>query len=145
MFTPFDQDCYPVYESWFSDSETRRWLQPPSKRLLDYVTKTPGVFCWMIQDEDQMVGYVQMDRQPDGSAAISYAVNPQLRQRGYGKAILQALLQRSEARQFTVISAGTEVENVASQRCLASVGFSLPQAVPDAGGFLNFVYSNVER
>jgi len=58
------------------------------------------------------------------TCAISFAVNPTERQKGYGTAILHALIDQPELKNVKIFEAGVEPENTGSIRTLEATGFT---------------------
>ncbi len=72
----------------------------------------------------------------DDTGYEALAVRPDLCGKGFGTAMLQALLATPEAKQAKNISGGVDPENLASVRCHEKAGF-LPQSDgPDYEGFV---------
>jgi RimJ/RimL family protein N-acetyltransferase len=72
------------------------------------------------------------------TGSIAFVVDPALRRRGFGRAMITALIRVPELRFVELFEAGVEPENTASRRCLEAAGFHprLPQ--PDFEGMLYF-------
>jgi RimJ/RimL family protein N-acetyltransferase len=140
-FHPLDTAGYHFYSTWFRDPELARRIEPPTQEWLHYVTTMPGVYAWLIYHAMTPVGQVQLDTTPEHRGTIAFAVNPALRQRGYGTAILRALLTRPEAARLHQIDAAVEPDNTASRRCLVMAGFVLLSDCPDDDGFLHYIYA----
>lgn len=73
---------------------------------------------------------------PTGS--IAFVIDPALRGRGLGRAMITALLSQSELEDVELFEAGVRPDNVASRRCLAAVGFRLRCEQPDFEGMLYY-------
>lgn len=73
---------------------------------------------------------------PTGS--IAFVVDPLLRRRGLGRAMIRALFARPELRLVELFEAGVEPENVASRRCLEAAGFRMHSDQPDFEGMLYY-------
>lgn len=74
----------------------------------------------------QVVGKAGFHGPPDGAGMVEvgYAVRPELRRRGYGRAALEALLRRAAIEQrVRVVRASISPNNVASLRLVAQYGF----------------------
>jgi RimJ/RimL family protein N-acetyltransferase len=140
-FIPLDETGLYTLESWFNDAELGYRYAHPTRIWLDYVRLQPGVYAWMILESGVPVGHLQLDTQDNASGYIGFVVNPKLRNRGYGQRILHAFLARPEARHLGRILGMTEVDNVASHRCMEAVGFQRQDGAPDEEGFLTFVYT----
>jgi ribosomal protein S18 acetylase RimI-like enzyme len=72
------------------------------------------------------------------TGSIAFAVDPALRRRGVGRAMIAALLARPELAFVALFEAGVEPENVACRRCLEAAGFSVHSPEPDYEGMLYY-------
>jgi hypothetical protein len=138
---PFGSDQLPVVEPWFEDVDTQRGLGGPGwpSLMLDLANDLLGGFrgavetgryVWLTWDGDRPVGFIDCsttDRGttweggPDGrgvtatipvpSANISYLVDPAVRQRGYGIAMLLESLVAPELAHIELFAAGIESGN----------------------------------
>ncbi len=72
------------------------------------------------------------------TGSIAFAVDPDRRRRGLGRAMIGALMRRPELRQVELFEAGVEPENIASRRCLEAAGFRLRSDRPDFEGMLYY-------
>jgi RimJ/RimL family protein N-acetyltransferase len=73
---------------------------------------------------------------PTGS--IAFVVDPDLRRRGLGRAMITALTHWSELRFDELFEAGVEPENTASRRSLEAAGFHPRSQWPDFEGMLYY-------
>lgn len=166
---PFGYDELTIVEPWFSDPDTQRWLGGPGwpRQELELASRPPGEYRGARETGrygfigwcgDEPVGYIDcgtLDRWttweggPSGrgvvesievpSCAIAYVVDPGRRRRGYGAAMLTALMARPELAQVELFGAGVEEGNVASMRCLEVVGFLRYRDEPDWEGYVYYV------
>jgi RimJ/RimL family protein N-acetyltransferase len=74
---------------------------------------------------------------PAGS--IAFVIDPDFRLRGFGTAMVGALLDRPELGEVELFGAGVEPENVASVGCLRAAGFRLQAEEPDFEGMLYYL------
>ncbi len=81
---------------------------------------------------------------PGPAAAITYVVDPTLRRRGYGQALIQALLDLDELAHLRVFATGVEPDNTASIRCITGAGFRPIDATPDWEGIV-YYYARSRR
>lgn len=51
IFEPLDHSHLPVLKSWFSDSDTKRWVEEPSDRLVSYINSEPQYYAWIAAQE----------------------------------------------------------------------------------------------
>lgn len=144
-FTPLDEAGFIMLRSWFSDPELRRRFEYPTRIWFDYVCNEPNVYGWLIQDGNFVVGHLQLDINTEQTGYIGFYVNPKLRNKGYGKRILDAFLERPEVSSLNKIVAEAEVNNVASHRCLQSAGFIQEVNEPNREGFLSFIYATTKK
>lgn len=71
---------------------------------------------------------------PTGS--IAFVIDPALRGRGLGRAMIAALFSRPGLRPVELFEAGVEPANAASRHCLEASAFHLRSAWPDFEGML---------
>lgn len=137
-----EQSDLPTLQTWFEDAELRRRLggMLPLQKYFDYVQSEADYFAWMALEGDTPVGAAFIQVEPGEPQSFAFLVNPGLRSQGYGRLIVQQLMARPEAALVEVWKVGIEPDNLASQRCLASVGFGLENRAEDEEGFLQYVF-----
>jgi RimJ/RimL family protein N-acetyltransferase len=72
------------------------------------------------------------------TGAIAFVIAPELRGHGLGRAMIAAMITRSELRDAELFEAGVESRNTASRRCLGATGFELGSERPDIEGMLYY-------
>jgi GNAT superfamily N-acetyltransferase len=108
-------------------SEARRKAVEEHQQLLSEGLRTPGHHLWTAYEGDQPVGdlWLHIEAKPDGLHAFGYAfeVRPNLRRRGYGRAIAVAVEQK--CREMSVVAIGLTVfgPNRAAQSLYEDLGF----------------------
>jgi RimJ/RimL family protein N-acetyltransferase len=165
---PFSRDQLPLVEAWFEDSGTQRWLGGPGwpRMAIDLANAPFGEFRGAMETgrhrflawgDESPVGYVDCgttDRWatweggPGGrgvvnvieepSGGIAYVIDPELRRKGYGVAMLLELIRMPGLGHVTLFAAGVEPENTASVRCLLSAGFHALDPASDWEGFVYY-------
>jgi RimJ/RimL family protein N-acetyltransferase len=142
ILVPMEQSDLPTLQAWFEDEELSRWLGGtlPLQQYFDYVQSEVNYFAWMAIEGDTPVGAAFMQVEPSEPQGFAFLVKPELRSRGYGRLIVQKLMAQPEASAATEWKVGIKVGNIASQRCLDSVGFVPESGVADEEGFLQYVY-----
>src|SRR5215210_1953778 len=89
-------------------SEARRQAAEDHERLLPEGVRTPGHYLWTAYEAGEPVGdlWLHVETKPDGLHAFGYGieVRPELRRRGYGRAITAAAEQK--CREMNVVSIG---------------------------------------
>jgi RimJ/RimL family protein N-acetyltransferase len=123
-----------------------------------------GAYRYLARREGRPFGYVDcgtFDRctvyggeGPDGpiitdtiyvaAGSIAFVVDPALRRRGLGLAIITALTRQPELRSVELFEAGVEPDNTASRRCLEAAGFRLRSPQRDFEGMLYYRASRGE-
>ena len=127
-------------EAWFEDPDVRVRLGGalPVREWCEFVANEPDYYAFMAWDGDSPVGFAAFEVYEDRWASMFHLVGPQFRNRGYGKAILRAVLALPEVERLEWIEASVEPDNVASIRCYRWAGFEQPSPEPDQEGFLTF-------
>jgi RimJ/RimL family protein N-acetyltransferase len=117
-----------------------------------------GAYRYLARSQCRAIGYVDcgtFDRctvyggdGPDGpiitdtvdvpTGSVAFVVDPGLRRRGLGRAMITALMRRPELRFVELFEAGVEPENLASRRCLEAAGFRSAGRQPDVEGMLYY-------
>ena len=72
------------------------------------------------------------------TGSIAFVIDPALRGRGLGRAMIATLTVRPELRLVELFEAGVEPQNIASRRCLEAAGFQLRSVEPDFEGMLYY-------
>lgn len=123
IFEPLDHSHLPVIKNWFSDSDTQRWVEEPSDRLVSYINSEPQYYAWVATQESEAVGLVFCEIEKE-VGSVYLIVNPGLRRRGYSRRILHQLKRRPEIAGASALIAEIDPKNVASLVCFRSAGFS---------------------
>lgn len=141
VLVPMKQADLSTLQSWFEDKELSKRLggMLPLQKYFDYVQSESNYFAWMALEGDTPVGAVFMENEAGEPQSFAFLVKPELRSGGYGKRILQKLMAQPELSNAEEWKVGIEPDNIASQRCLASVGFVPESGIEDAEGFLQYI------
>jgi GNAT superfamily N-acetyltransferase len=108
-------------------SEARRQAAEEHQQLLPEGLRTSGHYLWTAYEGDRSVGdlWLHVEAKSDGLHAFGYAfeVRPELRRRGYGRAITAAAEQK--CREMNVVTIGLTVfgPNKAAQSLYEDLGF----------------------
>lgn len=135
IFEPLDHSHLPVLKSWFSDSDTKRWVEEPSDRLVSYINSEPQYYAWIAAQESETVGLVLCEIEKE-VGSVYLVVNPGSRGRGYGRRILHLLKRRPEIAGASALIAEIDPKNVASLTCFRSAGFSEESEIPGEEGLV---------
>ena len=112
-----------------------RYLAEVEGRVLGYIDCGTFDRCTVYAGEGAD-GPIITDSMDVATGSIAFVVDPQLRRRGLGRAMIVAVMGRPELRSVALFEAGVEPENTASRRCLQAAGFHLRSARPDLEGML---------
>ena len=143
-FCLLDESGLRMYHTWFQDTELRRRIEPPTLQWFNYVSNTLGIYSWILYDGNTPVGQLQLDTYANNTGNVGLVVNPKLRNQGYGKKILKALLLRSEVTRLDQLEVTIEPDNLASLRCFQQTGFIQASVEPDNEGFLHLIYKPID-
>ncbi len=109
-------------------TEEMRWLSRYRLGQLQAVPDRAGWLTSVVVDDDHgwAVGHAGFHGPPDERrmVEIGYSVVPELRRRGYARAILVELLRRADAEpEVAVVRASIRPDNAASNATIAGFGF----------------------
>ena len=68
-FHSVGEPVFEILKTWFADPELIRRIEFPTARWFDYVRHTPGVYAWLIFDENTPVAHVQFDIEDTNNAS----------------------------------------------------------------------------
>jgi RimJ/RimL family protein N-acetyltransferase len=83
------------------------------------------------------IGFVDAEKETNGRAYVGIIIDPDLRDRGYGRRMLHAVRALPELR-GSVLNATVAPDNQAAIRCLLQAGFAQSSPELDDEGFLEF-------
>jgi RimJ/RimL family protein N-acetyltransferase len=138
-FVPMDEKQRSIFASWFEDKETARWLGYPDNEWLEYVTRTPDCFAWMVYEGDIPVAEIDYYFDGDEVGGLCFAVNPTLRRQGFARKMLEEFMGREAFKEVRCFRAWVDHENEVSCRLLESSGFTVLVTQPDDQGYLGYV------
>lgn len=141
MLAPVVRADLALLVEWFKDAETAVRLGgmlPLDEQVEAMVKGIPGQENWLVYDDETPVGYACLETCADRSASVAVLVRPDMRKKGYGKAILDAVVEQALVAGVERINGYVESDNTACGRTLARAGFAMT-AGPDEDGF--FTYS----
>lgn len=136
-FVPLDEAGFLTYQSWFADDELRRRFEYPTRIWFEYLS-SPKANGWLIYQVDSPVGFVQLDITDELIGYFSVTVVAPLRNRGYGRRILRAMMAHPAAQAVRRFSAGVEMDHDACRHCLLAADFTPDSAAPDHEGFIYY-------
>jgi RimJ/RimL family protein N-acetyltransferase len=119
---PFRPSDLPIYQNWFSDPETRRWISRPDERWQAHVLLSGRSACWVLEDSGDLSGLLQVDWDENRRAFVSVVVDPAKRGRGLGTRLLRWFLAHHSHR-FEVLTASVAPDNRPSLALALRCGF----------------------
>jgi RimJ/RimL family protein N-acetyltransferase len=140
VLRPLAEADVSTLEAWLEDPDVRRRLGGalPVREWCEFVADEPDYYALMAWDRDSPVGFAAFEVYEDRWATMFHLVGLQFRNRGYGKAILRAVLALPEVERLEWVEASVEPDNEASIRCYRWAGFEQPSPEPDQEGSLTF-------
>lgn len=127
-----------ILDEWFKDKELMDRLGGilPLQDWFGFVQENPNYYTWMVYSKGTAVGQISLEISSDNSASISILTNPALLNQGYGKKMINTLLQRPEISTVEIIKVGIEQDNIVSRHIFKQVGF-IEEGI-DEDNFINF-------
>ncbi|OBA08476.1 acetyltransferase [Bacillus subtilis] len=125
-----------ILKNWFENEDTRRRMDAMLP-LETWYERVSG-------DEDDTILMAYDGQLPAGMAVIEFGekrtyigliVNPLYRLQGYGKQILNKLLNEPDFSHVREWTASIEEDNQISLACFQAVGFKLEETEPDDDGY----------
>lgn len=147
QFVTLTTEHLPQIEAWFDDPQTQRYLGGRDwvRRAIKLMHISPremyrgkrivARYVWVVYNESQPVGLLDIESYADGSAGFAFVVAPEARGRNIGSRILSHFGEMEELRNVQKFVSDVEPENAASRRCLEKAGF-LVAKTPNEEGML---------
>jgi RimJ/RimL family protein N-acetyltransferase len=127
-------------EPWFDDRETQRWLggREWPRRLLVLARQSNRV-ALLYTHARRPIGLLDLERFPDGRAAVAVVVSPEHRGRGVATAMLGSIFDLAEAKGVGEAVGEVEFGNTAGERCIRAAGFVRDVEAVTSERFLRFL------
>lgn len=139
----FNENDIETLQTWFEDSEVQRRLDGmlPLHEWFKYVKSSTGYQVWMgLGESGQSIGIIMVEQDTDFTGNIALIVNPILRGKGYGRALIEQVMVLSETQSIKKWFAGIEEDNIACLKCFQSVGYLFEDSKPDEDGYYSLIY-----
>lgn len=139
----FKENDIETLQTWFEDSEVQRRLDGmlPLHEWFKYVKASTGYQVWMgLGESGQSIGIIMVEQDTDFTGNIALIVNPILRGKGYGRALIEQVMVLSETQSIKKWFAGIEEDNIACLKCFQSVGYLFEDSKPDEDGYYSLIY-----
>jgi RimJ/RimL family protein N-acetyltransferase len=139
QFQPLRGDLLDLVDCWFDDQQTRRWLGGRGWAAASMALADPpnGRHVLGAFRDSTLVGMLDVECTPDGSASFALVVDPQCRREGLGKQMIRTMLHHPLFARVTRFWCGVEDGNVASARLTLSCGF-VPVSMSSESGFVDY-------
>ncbi len=141
-FVKFTHDHVALYAQWCEEPETKRWLGTPTQEWLDYVLTTDLSFTWIVYDDEQPIGQLQIDPLEDDPtvAQVTILVAPEQRRRGYARRMITGIHEHPALTHIVRFYARIEWENTASAALFMSMGYTPDTSERDEYGYVNYSF-----
>lgn len=106
---------------FFHDSSELAWEQHQSWFHKTYLSGGPAA-CFVLESDDEIIGYCRLDRADDGASLLSLALHPSVQGRGLGKRMLREVMSLQS--RGGVLRGEVLETNGASLALFRSLGFS---------------------
>lgn len=130
-------------KGWFEDAEVQRRLEgmQPLSEWYNYVASKEDYQVWTALDENkQPIGIVMVEQESNYVGYIALVINPILRGKGYGKALVKKVMSLPSTQSIKKWIANIETDNIACLKCFESVGYSFENSIPDEDGYYLLIY-----
>jgi len=128
-----------LLREWFKDPETAARLggMLPLEEWFENTKSLAGQANWLAYDGEAPVGHACLESYADGSASFALLVRPDLRRKGWGKRLAEAVIAHAKETGVTILNGYAEGDNAASIKLMESAGFR-QTAGPDEDGFYTY-------
>lgn len=137
---PFSTDHIEMVEEWVDHPESRVSGMKPVSRYYEFQRDAPNYWNWVAFEGNTPVAFGGFEINDRGDACLLILVAPDLRGRGYGRAVIGKLLETPEIRMASRVCCGCERTHEAAVRCVTSAGFVRYETDPEWPEFDNYVY-----
>lgn len=138
----FESKDIETVQVWFNDYEIQRRLEGmmPLNEWFNYINKTVHYFVWLAFENEQPVGMIMVETEDDFTGSVALVVKPSLRNKGYGRSIIEKTMLLPEMRFIKKWFAGIEEDNFACIKCFQSMGYVFENTQPDEDGYYSLIH-----
>ncbi|MEK3886133.1 GNAT family N-acetyltransferase [Bacillus sp. FSL K6-3431] len=139
VFCEINMNHIPIVNNWYHNDSDSFYVEELTERFIKYVTTNPNHYCWIVYQSNVPVGRVsyEIDNQ---KAYIDILIRPDYRRKGFGKMIIEQVINRTEISSIKQIVAGIKHTNEASINLFKSVGFDAMENEVDNDGFIDYSF-----
>ncbi len=138
-FVDFDETHFREYQSWFDQSNLDNYISYPDETWFRYLQCEDVTGIAVLDDNDELIAELQIDRDPDGDGYFAISVKPDQQGNGIAKEAIMELLKHGSIKDLKRLVAFVANDNDASRTVLEDSGFQ-HNGVEDQDGFMEFVY-----
>ncbi len=138
-FEKLERKHFEEYQSWFNQPNLNEAMSFPDENWFQYLQGSDVKGIAVLDDENQFVAELQIDRDPDGDGYVALTVKPELQNQGIGSQTLKKLLEGHELEGLHRVVAYASTQNEASVKLLEKCGFR-DSGQEDENGFREFIY-----
>lgn len=138
----FESKDIETVQLWFKDFEIQRRLEGmlPLNEWYNFIHKNENYYVWLAFENEQPVGMVMVEIEDDFIGSIALVVKPSLRNKGYGRSMIEKTMILPEMSCIKKWYAGIEEDNFACIKCFQSIGYTVENVQPDEDGFYSLIY-----
>lgn len=124
---PINQSFQPLINQWFTGDVTGQQELNSYTNLESWIKLlTPtNRWGWIVYEKNQAIGFLDLERTAEQTGYFSFYLAPAERGQGKSTAFLQTLIQQAKNYGIQRLEAGVKENNLASQRALETIGFTL--------------------
>ena len=143
VFEKFNINRKSILTKWSKDPATLQYLGGvfPLDDFINFILTAENRLTYIVIYHSKYIGMVDVELNPkEKNAAMDILIAPEERGKGFGKLVLEKLVQDSEFEKCTRLDAFIEPANIASIRCFQKAGFQKIKDEVDEDGMLQFSY-----
>lgn len=142
-FEKFNINHQSFLTKWSEDQATLEHLGGmfPLDEFIKFLLTAENSLSYIVIHNSKKIGIVDIEFYPkEKTAAISILIAPEERGKGFGKIVLEKLVQLNAFNNYTQLDAFIEHKNIASIRCFEKAGFRKIKNEVDEDGMFQFSY-----
>ncbi len=136
---PFNRDHLVEFQSWFDKSQSGDQSAYPDEIWFNYLNYDEVLALAVVNENEEMVAQVQVDREPDDIGFFALSVNPDVEYQGVAQSTLETLFKHPFVQNLVKLIGYVEKGNEPSRSALEKTGF-YNSGEEDEQGFVQYVY-----
>jgi len=142
-FEKFNINHKAILIEWSKDKATLQYLGGifPIDNFIEFLLKAKNRLTYIVIHNSKYIGMIDVEFYPKNKKAVmDILIAPEERGKGFGKIVLQKLIQDAAFEKYKQLDAFIEPENIASIRCFEKAGFRKIKNEVDQDGMFHFSY-----